>query len=103
MSEVQKILGENIKKRRKVLNISQEALAGKLEITPKHLSNIESGQKFVSAALLERIKQELGISFSELFFHETDKSEIIKKVQLLIKDETSEFMKNFNDKLGELS
>ena len=36
-------------------NLSQEQLAEKLEVSPNHLSVIETGSKFVTYKLLEKI------------------------------------------------
>lgn len=61
------VFGNNLKKYRKDSKMSQDQLAEKLEITPKHLSSLETGKTFVSAELLEKISSTLVISYSELF------------------------------------
>ncbi len=66
--DVRKILGENIKKYRKKSGLTQEQLAEKLEISSKHLSNIEIGDKFVSAELLNRLTEILNILPYSLFY-----------------------------------
>jgi len=50
------------------MHLSQEQLAEKLEITPKHLSTIETGATFVSAEILEKLTRELHVSASALFY-----------------------------------
>ncbi len=66
--DIKKVLGQNVAKYRKLEGITQEELSERLEINPKHLSNIESGKKFVSASLLENIINELNIHPSSLFY-----------------------------------
>ena len=68
MVSIKVIFGANIKYYRKKLHFSQEQLAEKLGITPKHLSTIETGSTFVSAELLEKFTQQLFVSASALFY-----------------------------------
>jgi transcriptional regulator with XRE-family HTH domain len=72
MNGIKAILGANIKYYRKKQHLSQEQLAEKLEITPKHLSTIETGATFVSAELLEKLSQLLIVSASALFYSVDD-------------------------------
>jgi transcriptional regulator with XRE-family HTH domain len=71
---VKSIFGANVKYYRKKMNLSQEELSEQLEITPKHLSTIETGAVFVSADLLERFTKKLGISAAALFYTVEEKS-----------------------------
>ena len=68
MKGIKVIFGKNVKFYRKKLCLSQEQLAEKLEITPKHLSTIETGATFVSAELLEKFTEQLLVSASALFY-----------------------------------
>jgi len=68
MKGIKAVFGANIKYYRKKLHLSQEQLAEKLEITPKHLSTIETGATFVSAELLEKFTRQLLVSASTLFY-----------------------------------
>ena len=68
MVSIKAVLGANIKQYRKKQRLSQEQLAEKLDITPKHLSTIETGATFVSAELLEKFIRELRVSASTLFY-----------------------------------
>lgn len=68
MESIKAIFGANIKYYRKKQRFSQEQLAEKLGITPKHLSTIETGATFVSAELLEKFTQQLIVSASALFY-----------------------------------
>lgn len=64
---IRKIFGENVKKYRKQLGFSQEQLAEKLDISTNHLSVIETGTKFVTYKLLEKIIIELNVLPASLF------------------------------------
>jgi transcriptional regulator with XRE-family HTH domain len=68
------IFGSNLKYYRKQKNLSQEELAAKVDVGPKHLSALERGTTFVSADLLERIVCVLGVSASALFYTPEEKS-----------------------------
>ncbi len=62
------LLGENITKYRKKRKLTQEGLSEKLDISVKHLSNIEIGNNFVSATLLEKLSKVLNVTPSALFY-----------------------------------
>lgn len=64
---IRKIFGENVKYYRKRRGLSQEQLAERLEISTNHLSVIETGTKFVTYKLLERVVKELQVLPSSLF------------------------------------
>jgi transcriptional regulator with XRE-family HTH domain len=66
--DIRKVFGENVKYYRKKIGLSQEELAEKLEISPNHLSVIETGTKFVTYKLLEKLVNTLDIMPSSLFF-----------------------------------
>ena len=68
MKGIKAVLGANIRYYRKKLQLSQEQLAEKLDITPKHMSTIETGATFVSAELLEKLSLNLLVSVSALFY-----------------------------------
>jgi transcriptional regulator with XRE-family HTH domain len=69
---IKAIFGANLKHYRKRKDLSQEQLAEMVNITPKHLSTIETGTTFVSAELLERITATLHVSASALFYTVTE-------------------------------
>lgn len=60
-------LGKRIYELRKQMNISQEELAEKLEISQRSLSKIETGRNFVKSDTLEKIIQVFNIPCNELF------------------------------------
>jgi len=90
MKGIKAVFGANVKIYRKKLHLSQEQLAEKLEITPKHLSTIETGATFVSAELLEKFTQQLLVSASALFYStdetSTDDSMLGKIDQIIDKE-----------------
>jgi transcriptional regulator with XRE-family HTH domain len=71
---VKEIFGANLKYYRKLRQLSQEQLAEKLDITPKHMSTLETGASFVSAELLEKITKVLRVSASAMFYTPEEKS-----------------------------
>lgn len=60
-------LGKRICEIRKQMNISQEELAEKLDISQRSLSKIETGQNFVKSNTLEKLLSAFNISCTELF------------------------------------
>jgi transcriptional regulator with XRE-family HTH domain len=65
---IKALFGANLKYYRKRIGISQEQLSEKLDITPKHLSAIETGATFVSAELLEKLVVCLDVPAAALFY-----------------------------------
>jgi len=66
--DIKKIFGSNVRKFRKNRDLSQEELAEAAGISVKHLSNIEIGNRFISANLIERLCEVLKIPPQALFF-----------------------------------
>ena len=67
---VKNLLGERVKKFRKLRGFTQEQFAEMIDITPRNLSRIESGASFVSAETLDRILTALNIEAEVLFSYE---------------------------------
>ena len=61
------LLGQNVRKFRKMAGLTQSQLSERLEITQKHLSVIETGAQFASAPLISRICKELSVTPGMLF------------------------------------
>lgn len=101
---IRKIFGGNVKKYRKKLGLSQEQLSERLGITPNHLSVIETGAKFVTYKLLEKIVAELQVMPMSLFFTEgsapLDESKI-NKINAIIQKELSLCATKIQDKIQE--
>ena len=59
-------LGENIRRLRRSLKISQEKLAGKCELHRTYLSDVERGNRNLSFLSLLAVARGLGLTISEL-------------------------------------
>jgi len=70
--ETKALFGFNLKRYRKVKKLSQEDLSEKVGISVKHLSKIERGLTFISADLLEKLSNNLGVSIARLFCKENE-------------------------------
>jgi len=64
---VKGIFGKNLKYYRKEKKLSQEQLSENVEITVKHLSEIERGIVFASAGLMEKLAENLDIPIFAFF------------------------------------
>ena len=87
---VKKILDSNITKYRKRKSLTQEELSEKLDITTKHLSNIERGNDFISAPLLEKLSKILNVSPAALFYSaDVNKldDDALSKIDKIIKEQ----------------
>lgn len=102
---IRKIFGENVKYHRKRMGLSQEQLAERLEISTNHLSVIETGTKFVTYKLLERIVKELQVLPSTLFHctsvAERDES-AVNKINAIISAELAQVEERIQLRLREL-
>ncbi|MCL2186803.1 MAG: helix-turn-helix transcriptional regulator [Treponema sp.] len=64
---VKSIFGKNLKNYRKEKKLSQEQLSENVDITVKHLSEIERGIVFASSGLIEKLAENLGIPIFAFF------------------------------------
>jgi len=62
----EKIIGENIRRQRKALKLTQERLAEKADLHPVYLGQVERGQETASVHALARIARALKIPLKEL-------------------------------------
>lgn len=102
--DIRKIFGKNVKHYRKELGLSQEQLAEKLDISTNHLSVIETGTKFVTYKLLEKIIEVFDVKPSSLFFVQgTAKNDdnIENKVNLIIREELSKAADSIQERIKE--
>ncbi|MGM0836556.1 MAG: helix-turn-helix domain-containing protein [Bacillota bacterium] len=67
MSEILKMVGENIRYFRKNKGITQEELGEMSDIQYTYIGGIERGERNISLETLEKITNSLGISLSEVF------------------------------------
>ena len=83
ITEIQNI-GPKIKKERKALGYSQSELSKKLDISASYLNLLESGQRRLTALLLIKVGNELGLSPEDILQQANkktllDMSEVLKK------------------------
>jgi len=83
-------LAENIKKRRRILGISQAVLAERVETSTHHIAQIEQQNRFPSVDMLERIAKALEFDSSELFFAGPYSTEAIQRFQEGLKADIDE-------------
>ncbi len=60
-------LGKKIQKLRKNLDITQEELAEKINLSRTHIGHIEQGRKSPSIKVMEKLSRVLKVKISELF------------------------------------
>jgi transcriptional regulator with XRE-family HTH domain len=77
---VKGVFGKNLKYYRKEKKLSQEQLSEKVDITVKHLSEIERGIVFASAGLMEKLAANLDVPIFAFFL--TDNSIYYDKIML---------------------
>jgi len=78
-------LGNAIRKARIEKNISQEALAEIVGITPTHLKHIESEHRKPSIEVLFKLAETLNISLDSILFESESENEALnKKISLLL-------------------
>jgi transcriptional regulator with XRE-family HTH domain len=99
MTDIRLVLAVNMKKYRKILGISQEKLAEKMDTAPNYIAMIEVGRKFPSAGMLERIALALNVDTPELFTTNTVTfmTNSNKTVERLYQEVLSDFRKFEND------
>lgn len=67
MTKVQECLANNMKLYRKIAHLTQEQLAERVETSTNYIGTIETGKKFPSPQMIERIAQALNIESLQLF------------------------------------
>ena len=72
MTQLRQILASNIKKYRSLRGFSQMKLAEKVETAPNYIAMIETGKKFPSDSILEKVAKALGINTIDLFTCQAD-------------------------------
>lgn len=80
------LLGEKVKRLRKLRGYTQEKFAEMIDITPRNLNRIESGQNFVTSETLDKILSTLNVSADILFSYEhlREEKEIIDGIYSFI-------------------
>ena len=102
MTKLRKILAGNIKKRRKLLGISQAVLAERVETSTDYIGQIEQCKKFPSSEMLERIAEALEMDSPELFSTQFFTDEAIKIVQDKVQADLDEVSISIKKRITEI-
>lgn len=91
-------LGERIRENRNLCQLTQEDLAGKIELSPKYLGQIERAEVNSSIEVIKKIADGLRIELSELFAFPPSKSisqkeAYIHKILYLLKENDEKFVR----------
>ena len=103
--DIRKIFGENVKYYRKKAGLSQEQLAEKLDVSPNHLSVIETGGKFVTYKLLERLISIFDIMPAALFYVDgtaTNDDSLQNTINTIVKSELEAAYKEISQKISKI-
>ena len=79
---IKNLLGKKVKRLRKMRGYTQEKFAEMIDITPRNLNRIESGENFVTAETLDKILTTLNVPADILFSYEhlKDEKEILAEI-----------------------
>lgn len=72
------MFGKNVQKYRKLLKLTQEELAEKIDVSQTFLANIERGKRGASMETIELLAKSLSIPYTALF--ETEKEEPVSTI-----------------------
>ncbi|MCC0658609.1 MULTISPECIES: helix-turn-helix domain-containing protein [unclassified Clostridioides] len=86
-----KVIGQRIKIARIKKKLTQEVLSEKINVSPQHVSNIETGNSSVSLATLVAIANTLEVSVDELL------CDTILSSKAIFENELEEVLKDCND------
>lgn len=78
MQEIKSVFGKNVQKYRKLLKLTQEELAEKIDVSQTFLANIERGKRGASMETIELLAKSLSIPYTALF--ETEKEEPVSTI-----------------------
>jgi transcriptional regulator with XRE-family HTH domain len=81
MTEIQRVLANNIRKYRKLKGLTQIGLSNLCEISTNYIGLIETHRNFPSPRMIELIAEKLAVKSPELFCSDTSKESIKDVVQ----------------------
>lgn len=91
--------GKNLKKLRTEKGLTQEELAETLDVTSKHISELENAISFTSGELMDKIAAYFNVKLEDLFISEIDNEAItnkaIKMASEILKKNCEEFDKQY--------
>jgi len=82
MTNIRKVLADNLKSYRHVLGWSQAMLAEKVNTGTNYIGMIEIGKQFPSPEMIEKIAAALGIDSSLLFFKQIGPPEALNGMRM---------------------
>lgn len=103
--DIRKLFGENVKFYRKKMGLSQEQLAEKLDVSPNHISVIETGGKFVTYKMLEKMISIFDVMPSALFYtHGTAVADDLlqNKINKIVKSELNSAFEAISRKISKI-
>lgn len=88
---------KRLKQVRKSRGLTQEELAERVGVAPRHISFIETARSFPSCELMERLCDVLNISYSAFFDFDDEfmREELIEKISELINRADVKTLKSF--------
>jgi transcriptional regulator with XRE-family HTH domain len=99
MTDLRKILASNMKLLRKCQGYSQARLAEAVNTADNYIALIESGKRFPSVAMLEKIASALKVDTVELFSMKPDKIPEKKALKARILEDIDQILANRLDEL----
>jgi transcriptional regulator with XRE-family HTH domain len=102
MTSLKKLLAFNMKERRRILDISQAALAERVNTSTHYIAMIELGRKTPSLSMIERIAAALQIDSPELFSMRSIPLESLKALHKAVLEDIKKtvdlsILRNLND------
>jgi transcriptional regulator with XRE-family HTH domain len=103
MTDLRQVLASNMRRQRKKLGLSQGGLAEKAETATNYIGMIETGKKFPSIDMIEKIAEALQIDTLELFSVQPIpvdealknlKKELLAEVEKLVSSRLKNFSEN---------
>ena len=95
MQDYKKEMGQRLKKRRKEMNMTQEQLSDRLNISIKHYSEVERGITGLSVENIIKISNVLGISIDYILKGEAEKEILPQDMITFYKNCSMEQKKGF--------
>jgi transcriptional regulator with XRE-family HTH domain len=81
MTDVRELLASNMKKLREILGLSQAKLAEKVDTASNYIALIETGKRFPSPQMIQRIAAALQVDTPELFALETSEKTSVSVIR----------------------
>ena len=95
---IRRVIAKNVKKYRKLNNLTQEVLAEMAEVSNTYIANIECGQTWISDKTLEKIASALRIDEYLLFIPEESEATNLESIEN--RQELIEYLSKRQNELG---